>query len=50
MEGETGEAFKISRGVYWVGAIDSNGREFQGVTTDGTTYNSYNPWRKNSSY
>ncbi|MGB9928306.1 MAG: FprA family A-type flavoprotein [Methanosarcina sp.] len=41
MEEDSGGAIKISRGVYWVGAIDSNGREFQGVTAEGTTYNSY---------
>ncbi|AKB50631.1 rubredoxin-oxygen oxidoreductase [Methanosarcina barkeri str. Wiesmoor] len=33
---------ELSRGVYWVGAIDWNGRDFHGFTTPGgTTYNSY---------
>lgn len=41
-ERETGGAFEISEGVYWVGAIDWNGRDFHGFTTPGgTTYNSY---------
>lgn len=41
-EGETGGAIKLSEGVYWVGAIDWNGRDFHGFTTPGgTTYNSY---------
>ncbi len=37
-----GGAVELARGVYWVGAIDWNGRDFHGFTTpDGTTYNSY---------
>lgn len=33
---------ELSSGVYWVGAIDWNGRDFHGFTTpEGTTYNSY---------
>ncbi|AKB17809.1 MULTISPECIES: FprA family A-type flavoprotein [unclassified Methanosarcina] len=33
---------ELARGVYWVGAIDWNGRDFHGFTTPGgTTYNSY---------
>ncbi|MEI8183540.1 MAG: FprA family A-type flavoprotein [Desulfomonile sp.] len=36
------EATEIKKGVYWVGAIDWNIREFHGYTTDrGTTYNAY---------
>ena len=39
---ETGGAVELSSGVYWVGAIDWNGRDFHGFTTPGgTTYNSY---------
>lgn len=39
---ETAGAVKLSEGVYWVGAIDWNGRDFHGFTTPGgTTYNSY---------
>ena len=35
-------AVELARGVYWVGAIDWNGRDFHGFTTPGgTTYNSY---------
>ncbi|MDD3042172.1 MAG: FprA family A-type flavoprotein [Methanosarcinaceae archaeon] len=38
IKGET----SLARGVYWVGAIDWNGRDFHGYTTpEGTTYNSY---------
>ena len=41
-EGETGGAVELTNGVYWVGAIDWNGRDFHGFTTPGgTTYNSY---------
>ena len=41
-EGETGGAVELTKGVYWVGAIDWNGRDFHGFTTlGGTTYNSY---------
>jgi len=36
------EAVKIADGVYWVGAIDWNARNFHGyVTPRGTSYNSY---------
>jgi flavorubredoxin len=36
------DAIEIKEGVYWVGAIDYNVREFHGYTTPyGTTYNSY---------
>ena len=39
---ETDGAIELSSGVYWVGAIDWNGRDFHGFTTPGgTTYNSY---------
>jgi flavorubredoxin len=39
---ETGGVVELSSGVYWVGAIDWNGRDFHGFTTPGgTTYNSY---------
>ena len=39
---ETGGAVELSSKVYWVGAIDWNGRDFHGFTTPGgTTYNSY---------
>ncbi len=42
IEGEAGGAVELSSGVYWVGAIDWNGRDFHGFTTPGgTTYNSY---------
>lgn len=38
----TGGTVELARGVYWVGAIDWNGRDFHGFTTPGgTTYNSY---------
>lgn len=41
-KGENGGAVGLSEGVYWVGAIDWNGRDFHGFTTPGgTTYNSY---------
>jgi len=41
-EGEIGRTVELSEGVYWVGAIDWNGRDFHGFTTPGgTTYNSY---------
>ena len=33
---------ELNDGIYWVGAIDWNLRDFHGyVTTKGTTYNSY---------
>lgn len=39
---KTGAAVELARGVYWVGAIDWNGRDFHGFATpDGTNYNSY---------
>ncbi len=39
---KTDGAVELARGVYWVGAIDWNGRDFHGFTTPGgTTYNSY---------
>ena len=39
---ETDGAVELSSKVYWVGAIDWNGRDFHGFTTPGgTTYNSY---------
>lgn len=39
---ETGGIVELSGGVYWVGAIDWNGRDFHGFTTPGgTTYNAY---------
>lgn len=35
-------ALELTKGVYWVGAIDWNGRDFHGFTTPGgTSYNSY---------
>lgn len=34
-------AKKIADGVYWVGALDWDSREFHGYTLDGTTYNCY---------
>ncbi|WP_440947253.1 FprA family A-type flavoprotein [Methanosarcina sp. T3] len=39
---KTDGAVELAKGVYWVGAIDWNGRDFHGFTTPGgTTYNSY---------
>ena len=39
---EIGGTIELSSGVYWVGAVDWNGRDFHGFTTPGgTTYNSY---------
>jgi flavorubredoxin len=35
------DALKIADGVYWVGALDWDAREFHGYTLDGTTYNCY---------
>jgi len=33
---------EIAKGIYWVGAIDWNIRDFHGYSTyQGTTYNSY---------
>ncbi|MCG7847869.1 MAG: hypothetical protein MIO93_01630 [ANME-2 cluster archaeon] len=40
--GEDIEPVTLTRGVYWVGAIDWNLRDFHGyVTPRGTTYNAY---------
>jgi len=40
--GERGGAVELAKGVYWVGAIDWNGRDFHGFNTpEGTTYNAY---------
>ena len=40
--GETSGIIELSRSIYWVGAIDWNGRDFHGFTKPGgTTYNSY---------
>ncbi len=39
---KTDGTVELARGVFWVGAIDWNGRDFHGFTTPGgTTYNSY---------
>lgn len=35
------KAIEISNGVYWVGAIDWNLRDYHGYTLPGTTYNAY---------
>jgi flavorubredoxin len=36
------EAYQITEGIYWVGAIDWHLRSFHGYTTyRGTTYNAY---------
>ncbi len=36
------EAVELKKGIYWVGAIDWNIRDFHGYSTpDGTTYNAY---------
>jgi len=35
------KAIEIVKGVYWVGAIDWNIREYHGYTLPGTTYNAY---------
>ncbi|MCL7413824.1 MAG: FprA family A-type flavoprotein [ANME-2 cluster archaeon] len=40
--GENSERITLTKGVYWVGAIDWNLRDFHGyVTPRGTTYNAY---------
>lgn len=40
--GEISERITLTKGVYWVGAIDWNLRDFHGyVTPRGTTYNAY---------
>ena len=36
-KGETSEIIELSRSVYWVGAINCNGRDFHGFTTPGGT-------------
>ena len=36
------EIVELKKGIYWVGAIDWNGRDFHGYSTPfGTTYNAY---------
>ncbi|MDI6896999.1 FprA family A-type flavoprotein [Methanocella conradii] len=35
------KAIEITKGVYWVGAIDWNIRDYHGYTLPGTTYNAY---------
>ncbi|OQD58932.1 F420H2 oxidase [Methanobrevibacter arboriphilus JCM 13429 = DSM 1125] len=35
------DAFKIADGVYWVGVLDWDLRDYHGYTLDGTTYNCY---------
>ncbi|MDD3621049.1 MAG: FprA family A-type flavoprotein [Methanofollis sp.] len=35
------KATKLAQGVYWVGAIDWNLRDYHGYTLPGTTYNAY---------
>jgi coenzyme F420H2 oxidase len=40
-EGMTMKAIEIAKGVYWVGAIDWNIRDYHGYTLPGTTYNAY---------
>ena len=35
------DAFKITDGVYWVGVLDWDLRDYHGYTLDGTTYNCY---------
>src|SRR5664280_2494456 len=41
-EREINGVVELAKGVYWVGAIDWNGRDFHGfITPGGTTYNSY---------
>ena len=32
---------ELAKGVYWVGAIDWNLRDYHGYTLPGTTYNAY---------
>ena len=34
-------AIELAKGVYWVGAIDWNIRDYHGYTLPGTTYNAY---------
>jgi flavorubredoxin len=39
---DKGEPLALARGVYWVGVIDWNRRDFHGyITPGGTTYNAY---------
>lgn len=35
------DAIKITEGVYWVGVLDWDLRDYHGYTLDGTTYNAY---------
>jgi flavorubredoxin len=36
------DAVEIKKGIYWVGAVDYNVRDFHGYTTpEGSTYNAY---------
>lgn len=35
------DAFKITEGVYWVGVLDWDIRDYHGYKLDGTTYNAY---------
>lgn len=35
------KAIELTKGVYWVGAIDWNIRDYHGYTLPGTTYNAY---------
>ena len=35
------KSIEIAKGVYWVGAIDWNIRDYHGYTLPGTTYNAY---------
>lgn len=35
------KAIELAKGVYWVGAIDWNLRDYHGYTLPGTTYNAY---------
>lgn len=42
LPGGTIEAVQIAKGIYWVGALDWNGRNFHGYSTPrGTSYNAY---------
>ena len=35
------DATKITDGVYWVGVLDWDLRDYHGYSLDGTTYNCY---------
>ena len=35
------DSVKIADGVYWVGALDWDARDFHGFTVPGMTYNAY---------